>query len=58
MVLNKAKKVFLGDEQIKKIYCGLELVYFYITSIPPSVSEENLSGSSTADNYVEGSRQW
>ena len=58
MILNKAKKVFLGDEQIKKIYCGPELVYSYITSIPPSVSEESLSGSSTADNYVEGSTQW
>lgn len=58
MILNKAKKVFLGDEQIKKIYCGPELVYSYIISIPPSVSEENLSGSSSADNYIEGSTQW
>lgn len=58
MVLNKAEKIYLGDEQIKKIYCGLKVVYSYITNMPPSVSEETLSGSSSANDYVEGSTQW
>lgn len=58
MSLNDAKKVYLGDELIRKIYCGTQVVFTYTTPVPPSVSEETLEGSSSVDSYVEGSKEW
>lgn len=58
MVLKNAKSVYWGANAVKKIYLGEDLVYSYITSAPPVVSEENMIGSNSADSYEEGSTSW
>lgn len=58
MVLKNAKQCLFGTNIIKKIYLGAKLVYTYIVSSPPIVSEENMQGSSSAETYEEGSEEW
>lgn len=58
MILKDAANVFIGSKLVKKIYLGSVLVYTYITSAPPIVSEENMIGSSSAESYEEGSTTW
>lgn len=58
MVLKNAKQCFLGLNLVKKIYLGAKLVYTYITSSPPVVSEENMQSSNSAESYEEGSETW
>lgn len=58
MILKNAKNVFIGSNLVKKIYLGAKLVYNYIESAPPAVSEENMSTSSSAETYEEGSTSW
>ena len=58
MVLKNAKACYWGANLVKKIYLGAKLVYTYITSAPPVVSEENMIGSNSAETYVEGSTTW
>lgn len=58
MVLKDAKNTFLGSNLVKKIYLGAKLVYTYITSSPPVVSEENMHSSNSAEIYEEGSETW
>ena len=58
MILKNAKNIYWGTSFIKKIYLGVKLVYTYITSSPPVVSEENMKGSSSAETYEEGSETW
>lgn len=57
MKLIVAKRILLGSAQIKKIYHGATLVYSWVT-IPPSVSEDTVSNTATADTYEEGSTTW
>ena len=57
MKLTVAKRILLGSTQIKKIYHGATLVYSWVT-IPPSVSEETVSNTATANTYEEGSTTW
>jgi len=58
MILKNAKKAYWGKGLIKKIYLGAKLVYTYITSSPPVVSEENMQSSNSAETYEEGSEEW
>lgn len=58
MILKNAKQCLLQTDPIKKIYLGTELVYTYITSSPPIVSEDNMLSSNSAETYVEGSETW
>lgn len=58
MILKDAKNIFRGSNLIKKIYLGAKLVYTFITSSPPIVSEENMKGSNSAEKYEEGSEIW
>ncbi len=58
MILKNAKNVYFGEKLIKKIYLGAKLVYTYITSSPPVVSEENMMASNSAETYEEGSKTW
>lgn len=58
MILKEAKQCSLGANIIKKIYLGTKIVYTYITSSPPIVSEENMLGANSAETYVEGSETW
>ena len=57
MKISVAKRILLGSSQIKKIYHGSILVYSWVT-IPPSVSEDTVSNTATADTYEEGSTTW
>jgi hypothetical protein len=58
MILKNAKQCLLGTSLVKKIYLGAKLVYTYIMSSPPAVSEENMLGSNSAETYEEGSETW
>lgn len=58
MILKNAKAVYFGENVVKKIYLGTHLVYSYITSPPPMVSEDNMIGFSSAESYEEGSTYW
>ena len=57
MKLTVAKRILLGSTQIKKICHGATLVYSWVI-IPPSVSEETVSNTATANTYEEGSTTW
>lgn len=57
MKLSTAKKIIFGSTEIKKMYHGSTLVYSWVT-IPPSVSDETMSNTATADVYEEGSTTW
>ena len=58
MILKEAKSVYYCTNAVKKIYLGDTLVYTYVASAPPVVSEETMTGSSTAESYEEGSTSW
>ena len=58
MILKNASAVYLGENTVKKIYLGAHLVYSYITSAPPTVAEDNMTSSNTAESYEEGSTTW
>lgn len=58
MILKNAKSCLLYTNPVKKIYLGTKLVYTYITSSPPIVSEENMLSSNSAETYEEGSQEW
>ena len=57
MVLKYADDVYYGDHKLKKIYLGKDLVYSYIVS-SPIVAKDDMSGSSEAQSYEEGSTSW
>lgn len=58
MILKNAKNVFIGTNKVKKIYLGSKLIYSYVVSAPPIVSEDTMLSSNSAEFYEEGSTSW
>ena len=58
MILKEASNVYFGSNVVKKMYIADKLVYNYVTSSPPIVSEDDMLGSNFAESYEENSTSW
>lgn len=58
MIFKNAKTIYYNGIKRKRIYLGNKLIYASITPPPPTVSESDIVGQSSAEDYVDGSTSW
>lgn len=58
MIFKNAKAIYYNGIKRKRIYLGNKLIYTSITPPPPTVSESDIVGQSSAEDYVDGSTSW